>query len=112
MPHPPQPILTSIRILSMVVQYIYTMCPGSTRHAESTLEGMLDEWYLDLPDHLHFDLGLASSSPSSKQLMHLPNVLMLHMQYWCVVLLLHGPSSANLGYAIPRLGALHSRIVQ
>ena len=77
-------------ILSAIVQSIYAVRPGSSRHAESThLESMLDKWYLDLPDHLRFDPG--SSSPSSRQETPLPNVLTLHMQYWCVVLLLHRP---------------------
>ncbi|KIM41432.1 hypothetical protein M413DRAFT_18957 [Hebeloma cylindrosporum] len=79
-------------ILSMIVQSVYAVRPASSRHAESTvLEGMLDKWYLDLPDHLRFDPGSASSSPSSRQQAPLPNVLTLHMQYWCVVLLLHRP---------------------
>lgn len=77
-------------ILSEIVQSIYAVRPGSSRHAESTiLEGVLDKWYHDLPDHLRFDPG--SSSPSSRQQTPLPNVLTLHMQYWCVVLLLHRP---------------------
>ncbi|TFK31644.1 fungal-specific transcription factor domain-containing protein [Crucibulum laeve] len=73
-------------ILSMIVQAIYAVRPVSSRHAESTLlEGLLDKWYLELPEHLRYDAG------SSKQPITLPHVLTLHMQYWCAVLLLHRP---------------------
>ena len=51
----------------------------------------MDKWYLDLPDHLQYDLGSHSGvSSSSKQLKKpLPNVLALHMHYWTTVLILH-----------------------
>ncbi|KAF8812811.1 hypothetical protein BYT27DRAFT_7182267 [Phlegmacium glaucopus] len=77
---------TLSNILSRIVQTIYAIRPNPRRHAESTvLEGLLDKWYIDLPDHLRYDPGL------SKQPVPLPNVLTLHMQYWCAVLLLHRP---------------------
>jgi hypothetical protein len=73
-------------ILSMIVQAIYAVCPVSGRHSESKfLEGLLDKWYIDLPDHLRYDPG------SLKRPVPPPHVLTLHMQYWCAVLLLHRP---------------------
>lgn len=73
-------------ILSMIVQTIYAVHPVSSRHAESLyLEGLLDKWYLELPDHLRHEPG------SMKAPIALPQVLVLHMQYWCAVLLLHRP---------------------
>jgi len=72
-------------ILSMIVQSIYAVRPVSSRHAESTvLEGLLDKWYIELPEHLRYEPSSSKSTP-------LPNVLTLHMQYWCAVLLLHRP---------------------
>ena len=73
-------------ILSRIVQTIYAVRPIPHRYAESkALEGLLDKWKIDLPDHLRYEPGL------SKQPLPLPNVLTLHMQYWCAVLLLHRP---------------------
>ncbi|KAF8153056.1 fungal-specific transcription factor domain-containing protein [Crassisporium funariophilum] len=81
-------------ILSMIVQAIYAVRPVSSRHAESTLlEGLLDKWYIDLPDHLRYEPG------SSKQAVPLPNVLTLHLQYWCAVLLLHRPFIRHVVHA-------------
>ena len=72
-------------ILGRIVQTIYAVRPIPHRHVESkVLEGLLDKWNIDLPDHLRFE-------PGSKQPVPLPNVLTLHMQYWCAVLLLHRP---------------------
>ncbi|KDR77152.1 hypothetical protein GALMADRAFT_246384 [Galerina marginata CBS 339.88] len=74
-------------ILSVIVQSIYAVRPVSSRHAESTmLEGLLDKWYIDLPEHLRYEPSSSKSSPTP-----LPNVLTLHMQYWTAVLLLHRP---------------------
>ncbi|KAF9012001.1 fungal-specific transcription factor domain-containing protein [Cyathus striatus] len=73
-------------ILSMIVQGIYAVRPVSSRHAESkVLEGLLDKWYIELPEHLRYEPG------SSKLPTPVPHVLTLHMQYWCAVLLLHRP---------------------
>lgn len=73
-------------ILSTIVQAIYAVRPVSSRHAEAlVLEGLLDKWYLELPDHLRYDSN-AVNKPTP-----LPHVLTLHMQYWCAVLLLHRP---------------------
>ena len=74
-------------ILSDVVQTIYAVRPSQGRHSESLRLGtLLDKWLLDLPEHLRFD-------PNSWKKSHPPSpfVLTLHMQYWCVVLLLHRP---------------------
>ncbi|KAF9530638.1 fungal-specific transcription factor domain-containing protein [Crepidotus variabilis] len=86
-------------ILGKIVQSIYAIRPNVSRHAESTiLESILDKWYLELPDHLRCDLSAPStasssstSSSSRQSTTPLPNVLTLHMQYWCTVLLLHRP---------------------
>jgi hypothetical protein len=73
-------------ILSMIVQAIYAVRPISSRHAESAvLEGLLDKWYIELPEHLRHE-PCSSTHP-----VPLPHVLTLHMQYWCAVLLLHRP---------------------
>lgn len=68
------------------MQAIYAVHPVSSRHVESRfLEGSLDKWYIDLPEHLRYEPG-SSRHPSPS-----PHVLTLHMQYWCAVLLLHRP---------------------
>ncbi|KAF8960867.1 fungal-specific transcription factor domain-containing protein [Flammula alnicola] len=85
-------------ILSTIVQTIYAVRPVSSRHAESAvLEGLLDKWYLDLPDHLRYE-----PAGSAKQPTPLPNVLTLHMQYWCAVLLLHRPFIRHIVHAKQR----------
>jgi hypothetical protein len=74
-------------ILGEVVQLVYAVRPGLGRHSESIrLGALLDKWLLDLPEHLRFD-------PSNWKKPHPPSpfILTLHMQYWCVVLLLHRP---------------------
>jgi hypothetical protein len=74
-------------ILGEVVQLIYAVRPGPGRHSESIrLGALLDKWLLDLPAHLRFD-------PSNWKKPHPPSpfIMTLHMQYWCVVLLLHRP---------------------
>jgi len=70
----------------MIVQAVYAIRQPNSRHAESIfLESQLNKWYLDLPEHLRWDPS------SAKQTTPLPNVLAMHMQYWCAVLLLHRP---------------------
>ncbi|GLB40011.1 putative fungal specific transcription factor [Lyophyllum shimeji] len=77
-------------ILSMIIQAIYAVRPVSSRHSESKfLEAMLDKWYLELSEHLRYELG------STKRPTPTPHVLTLHMQYWCAVLLLHRPFIRN-----------------
>ncbi|KAG7095560.1 hypothetical protein E1B28_006297 [Marasmius oreades] len=71
-------------ILSMIIQAIYAVRPVCSRHGESVfLEGILDRWFLDLPEHLRYE--------PSPIYVPLPQVLTLHMQYWSTVLLLHRP---------------------
>lgn len=70
----------------MIMQAIYAVNPVSSRHFEALqLERTLDRWYMDLPEYLRFDANSRSTSIPP------PNVLILHMQYWCVVILLHRP---------------------
>ncbi|KLO15521.1 hypothetical protein SCHPADRAFT_259949 [Schizopora paradoxa] len=70
-------------ILASVVQTIYAVKPVTSRQLEAVqLEQTLDRWYLDLPAHLRYTPG--GQIPPA-------NVLILHMQYWCTVLLLHRP---------------------
>jgi len=87
-------------ILSKIVQCLYAVRPASSRHADSiVLESLLDKWYLDLPDHLQYD---PAKGPASKQATPLPNVLTLHMQYWCAVLLLHRPFIRHVLHGKPK----------
>jgi hypothetical protein len=74
-------------ILGEVVHLIYAVRPDPGRHSESIrLGALLDKWLLDLPEHLRFD-------PSNWKKPHPPSpfLITLHMQYWCLVLLLHRP---------------------
>ncbi|TFK29468.1 hypothetical protein FA15DRAFT_752599 [Coprinopsis marcescibilis] len=81
-------------ILSTIVQAIYAVRPVSSRHAESlVLEGLLDKWYLELPEQLRYD----SNAPNKQT--PLPHILTLHMQYWCAVLLLHRPFIRSVCHA-------------
>ena len=74
-------------ILGEVVQSIYSVRPNPGRHSELLRFGeLLDKWLLDLPEYLRFE-------PSNWKKSHPPSpyLMTLHMQYWCVVLLLHRP---------------------
>lgn len=63
---------------------VYTVNPtGDRRISVSSLEAKLDKWYLDLPSSLRWDYS-PQSCPS-------PHVTLLHMEFWCSVLLLHRP---------------------
>ncbi|KAF7342119.1 Zn(2)-C6 fungal-type domain-containing protein [Mycena venus] len=76
-------------ILSQIVQSIYALRPAASRHAELVvLDGLLEKWRLALPAHLEHDPARSSRSGVE---VPLPQVLTLHMQYWCAVLLLHRP---------------------
>ncbi|KAF7762266.1 transcriptional regulator family: Fungal Specific TF [Agaricus bisporus var. burnettii] len=95
-------------ILSAVIQAIYAVrpfpgTPGSftppVRPVDSqaemwrqatALDGVLDRWYFDLPEHLRYDpaANIDRSPTSALPPLH---ILTLHMQYWCAVLLLHRP---------------------
>ncbi|KAL0946295.1 hypothetical protein HGRIS_012543 [Hohenbuehelia grisea] len=83
-------------ILGLILQGIYAIRPVASRHAEAQfLEGLLDKWYLELPEHLRYDPAAAKTSIPA------PHILTLHMEYWCAVLLLHrsfirhGPNPKN-----------------
>ncbi|KAI9459128.1 fungal-specific transcription factor domain-containing protein [Lactarius psammicola] len=83
---------TLSNILSEVVQNIYSVRPSPGRRSELLRLGeLLDKWLLDLPEHLRFD-------PSNWKKLHPPSpyLMTLHMQYWCVVLLLHRPLSDDV----------------
>ncbi|KAF8178184.1 fungal-specific transcription factor domain-containing protein [Mycena galopus ATCC 62051] len=76
-------------ILSQIVQSIYALRPASSRHMELVvLDGLLEKWHLGLPAHLQHDPARSTRSGGE---VPLPQVLTLHMQYWCAVLLLHRP---------------------
>ncbi|KAJ6481874.1 fungal-specific transcription factor domain-containing protein [Mycena sanguinolenta] len=78
-------------ILSQIVQSIYALRPASSRHAELVvLDGLLEKWHLALPTHLQHDPARTIRSGVETPLQQ---VLTLHMQYWCAVLLLHRPFS-------------------
>ncbi|KAG6826250.1 hypothetical protein H0H92_000574 [Tricholoma furcatifolium] len=77
-------------ILGMIVQGIYAIRPDTSRQSEAKyLEGVLDQWYIALPENLRYDVG------STKRPIPPPQVLTLHLQYWCTVLLLHRPFIRN-----------------
>ncbi|KAG6336398.1 hypothetical protein ID866_2692 [Astraeus odoratus] len=81
-------------ILANIVQSIYCI-NSSSRYTDAVrLEGALDKWYLDLPEHLRLEIRHDTSGnwivPAGKN-SPLPHVLTLHMQYWCTTLLLHRP---------------------
>lgn len=61
---------------------MYAIHPVTSRHNESLyVDGLLNKWYLALPEHLQLKQG--ATVP--------PHILTLHMQYWCTTLLLHRP---------------------
>jgi hypothetical protein len=65
------------------MQALYSIRPIQNRHDEYVrLETLLDSWFIGLPAHLRYDAAGKSAPP-------LPHILVLHMQYWCAVLLLH-----------------------
>jgi len=72
-------------ILGEILDRIYPVRPVTQsvkRQALTELEAKLDRWYAELPDFLTFDAASARFIPS-------PNVLLLHIKYWNIVLLLH-----------------------
>ncbi|KAG6817027.1 hypothetical protein H0H87_000651 [Tephrocybe sp. NHM501043] len=63
-------------ILALIVQTIYAIHPTSSRHSDARfLEGLLDKWYIGLPEYLCCEIG------STKRPTPPPHVLTLHMQY-------------------------------
>ena len=86
-------------ILSSVVQCIYAIRPEPTRVVQfHTLEEILDNWLLELPEHLRYDLMATKFNGATTRLQP-PNVLTLHMKYWCTVILLHRPFIRHLSGA-------------
>ncbi|KAL4247550.1 hypothetical protein ABKN59_007339 [Abortiporus biennis] len=84
-------------ILSMIMQTMYPIRPHLFRLTEfSRLEKLLDTWYYQLPDHLCFD----PASPKQTNLP--PHTHVLHLHYWCTVILLHRPFIRNLSDAMSR----------
>ena len=82
-------------ILSKIVQSIYSIRNNASRHAESIhLEGLLDKWYFDLPEHVRFEMrydAMGNLITMDSRRIPPPQILTLHMQYWCTTLLLHRP---------------------
>ncbi|KAG9313734.1 hypothetical protein JVU11DRAFT_6088 [Chiua virens] len=85
-------------ILSKIVQSIYSIRPSSSRQVESiSLEGSLDKWYFDLPEHLRFEMRYDPMGNLDSKKVPPPHILTLHMQYWCTILLLHRPLKSENG---------------
>lgn len=83
-------------ILSSIVQCIYAIRPEPVRTSQfHTLEEILDNWLLELPEHLRYDPTAAKFNGTTTRV-PLPNVLTLHMKYWCTVILLHRPFIRHL----------------
>ncbi|KAG8948397.1 hypothetical protein FRC04_009767 [Tulasnella sp. 424] len=77
--------ITLSKLLGGIVRNLYvTRLPSSsTRYRERALiEQKLDKWLIELPEAFRCE---NPNKPTS------PNVLTLHMQYWCTVLLLNRP---------------------
>lgn len=86
-------------ILSSIVQCIYAIRPEPTRTSQfHILEEALDNWLLELPEHLRYDPAAAKFNGAPARLPP-PNVLTLHMKYWCTVILLHRPFIKHLSSA-------------
>jgi hypothetical protein len=86
-------------ILGSIVQCIYAIRPESARTSQfHTLGKILDNWLLQLPEHLRYDPVAAKFNGATAQLPS-PNVLTLHMKYWCTVILLHRPFIRHLSSA-------------
>lgn len=96
----PQPRFhTTAMILSSIVQCIYAIRPEPTRTSQfHALEEALSNWLLGLPEHLRYDPMAARFNGATTRLPP-PNVLTLHMKYWCTVILLHRPFIRHLSSA-------------
>jgi hypothetical protein len=69
-----------------IMEDVYTVKPRRDRRAlAASLERKLDLWYLDLPANLQWEYNI-STHPCPP-----PHVMLLHMEYWCSVLLLNRP---------------------
>ena len=83
-------------ILSSVVQCIYAIRPEPTRASQfHALEEALDNWLLELPEQLRYD-PMAARFTGATGPLPAPNILTLHMKYWCTVILLHRPFIRHL----------------
>lgn len=72
-------------IIGSIVSLVYPVKSsrrGSRRSILSNLEARLDQWYLELPDNLRYDLASKRNTPPAP-------VLYIHIKYWFAVLLLH-----------------------
>ncbi|KAG8952702.1 hypothetical protein FRC00_006637, partial [Tulasnella sp. 408] len=77
--------ITLSKLLGGIVRnlYVIRVPSSSTRYRERALtEQKLEKWLIELPEHFRCE---NPNKPTS------PNVLTLHMQYWCTVLLLNRP---------------------
>ena len=76
-------------IMGQVLEALYSIKQAvPSRHAEAArLEEVLDKWLLALPDHLKLDINSIKNGAAPPA----PHILILHMQYWNAVLLLHRP---------------------
>jgi len=76
-------------IISQTLEGLYSVkqaVPSRQREA-ARLEEILDKWLLALPDHLKLDINSIKNGAAPPA----PHILILHMQYWNAVLLLHRP---------------------
>ena len=76
-------------IIGQILEGLYSIKQAvPSRHGEAArLEELLDKWLLALPDHLKLDINsIKNGAPPSAS-----HILILHMQYWNAVLLLHRP---------------------
>jgi hypothetical protein len=76
-------------IMGQILEGLYSIKQAvPSRHGEAArLEEALDKWLLVLPDHLKLDINsIKNGAPPPA-----PHILVLHMQYWNAVLLLHRP---------------------
>ncbi|KAG9036070.1 hypothetical protein FRB95_009858 [Tulasnella sp. JGI-2019a] len=73
------------KFTGMIISNFYTIRPppsNTRREARVTIERKMEKFYNELPEHLRF-------TPSGR--VPPPHMLIVHMQYWCAVLLLHRP---------------------
>ena len=81
-------LTTAASILGQIVESLYSVKQAvPSRHQEaSRIEEALEALYLDLPSYLKIDLssGIPRNLPP-------PHVVVLNMQYWNAILLLHRP---------------------
>ncbi|KAJ4485754.1 fungal-specific transcription factor domain-containing protein [Lentinula aciculospora] len=71
--------------LISIIQKVYPITVTDTtprRTLLQTFESQLDRWYLNLPNHLRYDVASKRNVPP-------PHVIFLHIRYWGAVLLLN-----------------------